>query len=51
MIQIGGAYATFGQQEGILVQKYRDRDGRRIAILFKSIGVSGRFDSPDLSAS
>ena len=29
------------------MQKYRDRNGRCIAILFKSIGVRGRFDSPD----
>ena len=27
--------------------KYRDRNGRCIAIIFKSIGVRGRFDSPD----
>ena len=27
--------------------KYRDRNGRCIAIFFKSIGVRGRFDSPD----
>ena len=37
MIQIGGVYATFCQEEGILL--YRDRNGRCIAILFKSIGV------------
>ena len=47
-IQIGGVYTTFCQKEGILLQKYRDRNGRCIAILFKSIGVRGRFDSPDL---
>ena len=47
VIQIGGAYTTFCQEEGILLQKYRDRNGRCIAILFKSIGVRGRFDSPD----
>ena len=47
MIQIGGAYTTFCQREGILLQKYRNRNGRCIAILFKSIGVRGRFDSPD----
>ena len=47
MIQIGGVYSTFCQEEGILLQKYRDRNGRCSAILFKSIGVRGRFDSPD----
>ena len=31
----------------MLLQKYRDRNGRCIAILFKSIGVRGRFDSPE----
>ena len=45
MIQIGGVYTTFSQEEGILLQKYRDRNGRCIAILFKTIGVRGRFDS------
>ena len=45
VIQIGGVYTTFCQKEGILLQKYHDRNGRRIAILFKSIGVRGRFDS------
>ena len=48
MIQIGGVYTTFCQEVGILLQKYRDRNGRCIAILFKSIGVRGRFDSPEL---
>ena len=48
MIQIGGVYTTFCHDEGILLQKYRDRNGRCIAILFKSIGVRGRLDSPDL---
>ena len=43
-----GVYTTFCQEEGILLQKYRDRNGRCIAILFKSIGVWGRFDSPDV---
>ena len=47
MIQIGGAYTTFCQEEGKLLQKYRDRNGRCIAILFKSIRVRGRFDSPE----
>ena len=40
-------YTTFCQEKGILLQKYRDRNGRCIAILFKSIGVRGRCDSPD----
>ena len=31
------------------MQKYRERNGRRIAIRFKSIGVRGRFDSPGLN--
>ena len=48
VIQIGGVYTTFCQEEGILLQKYRDRNGRCIAILFKSIGVRGRCDSPDI---
>ena len=38
VIQIGGVYPTFCREEGILLQKYRDRNGRCIAILFKSIG-------------
>ena len=45
--KVGGVYTTFCKEEGILLQKYRDRNGRCIAILFKSIGVRGRFDSPD----
>ena len=47
MIQIGDVYTTFCQAEGILLQKYRDRNGRCIAILFKNIGVRGRCDSPE----
>ena len=43
----GGVKTTFYQGEGILLQKCRYRSGRCIAILFKSIGVRGRFDSPD----
>ena len=27
MTQIGGVYTTFCQEEGILLQKYRDRNG------------------------
>ena len=42
MIHIGGVYTTFCQEEGILLQKHRDRNGKCIAILFKSIGVRGR---------
>ena len=45
VIQIG-VYTTFCQEEGILLQKYRDRYGRCIAILFTSIRVRGRLDSP-----
>ena len=48
VIQIGGVFTNFCQKECILLQKYRDRNGRRIAILFKSIRVRGRFDSPEL---
>ena len=48
VIQIGGVYTTFCQEEGILLQKYHDKNGRCIAILFKSIGVRGRFDSPEI---
>ena len=47
-IQIGAVHTTLCQEEGILLQKYRDRTGRCIAILFKSIGVRGRFHSPDI---
>ena len=47
VIQIDGVYTTFCQKEGILLQKYRDRNGRCIAILFRSIRVRGRFDSSD----
>ena len=47
MIQIGGVCTTFCQEEGMLSQKHRDRDGRFTAILFKGIGVRARFDSPD----
>ena len=47
MIQIGGVYTHFCQKEGILLQKYRNRNGRCIAILFKRIGVRGRFDRAD----
>ena len=42
-LQIGGVQTIFCQEEGILLQKYRDRNGRCIAILFKSIKVGGRF--------
>ena len=49
MIQIGGVYTTFCQKEGILLQKHRDKNGRCTAIHFKSIGVRGRFDSPETS--
>ena len=47
MIQIGGVYTTFCEEEGVLLQKYHDRNGRCIAILFKSIGVRGRFHSAE----
>ena len=38
MIQIGVVYTTLCQREGILLQKYHDRNGRYIAILFKVLG-------------
>ena len=40
VIQIGGVciYATFCQEEGILLPKYCDGNGRCIVMLFKSIG-------------
>ena len=47
MIQTGGVYTTFCQEEGILVHKFCNRNGRCIAILSQSIKVGGRFDSPD----
>ena len=44
VMHIGGVCAAFCQEGGMLLQTYRDRNGRCIAILFKSIGVGGRFD-------
>ena len=44
-IEIGGVYTTFCQKEGILLQKYRDRNARFIPIPFRSIRVRGRFYS------
>ena len=46
-IQIGGVHTTFCQEGDMLLQTYRDRNGRCITILFKSIRVRGRFDSPE----
>ena len=37
----------FGQEEGILVQKYCNGNGRCIAMLSKVSGSGGRFDPPD----
>ena len=51
MIQIGGVYTASYQEEGVFLQKYRDRNGRCIRILFKSIWVRGRFDSPEITSS
>ena len=48
-IQIGGVLLhklLSAKRRAILLQKHRDRNGRCIAILFKRIGVRGRFDSP-----
>ena len=47
VIQIGGVYTTLCQEEGIVLQKYRARNGRCIAMLFRSIGVRGRFGPPE----
>ena len=50
MTQIGGdytLYTTLCQDEGILLQKYRNKNGRCAVILSKSIGVRDRFDAPD----
>ena len=47
VIQIGGVYTDFCQEERILLPRYRDRNGRCIAIPFNSIGVRGPFDSPE----
>ena len=49
MIQIGGVYTTLCQEKGIFLQKYRDKNGRCIATLFKSIGVRGQCDFPGFS--
>ena len=52
VIQIGDAYTSFCQDGDIVLQKYRDRKwggGGSSAILLKSIGVRGRFDSPEFS--
>ena len=43
VIQIGGVYTAFCQEEGIHLHKYRDRIGRCIAILANTIGVGSRF--------
>ena len=47
VIQIGGVYTTFCQEEGILLHKYRDRNGRCIAMFFKCIEVRGQCGSPE----
>ena len=47
VIQIGFVYTTFCQAKGILLQTYRNRNGRCLVILFKSIGVRGQCGSPD----
>ena len=49
VIQICGVYATFCQDEGILLQKYRDRNGSCIAILFRSIGSGVDVTLPNIS--
>ena len=50
VMQICGAYCTFCQEEGIFLQKYRNRNGRCIAILFESIRVRGLCDSCERSS-
>ena len=45
VIQVGGVYTTFFQVLGILCKNIAIEMGR-VSILFKSIGVRGRFDSP-----
>ena len=47
MIQIGGVYTTFCQEREHTLAKVCVRNGRCIAILFKSIKVRGRCDSPE----
>ena len=50
MIQIGGVYTTFCQEEGIFLQKSIAIEmGGVSRFLFKSIRVGGRFDSPEKS--
>ena len=46
-MQIGGVSTTFCHEEGMLLQKHRDRNGTCNAVLCRSIGVWGRFDSTD----
>ena len=48
-MQMGGVYIASNQEEGILLQKYHNRNGRRTARLFTIIGVRGRCDSPECS--
>ena len=43
----GGVDATFSQEEGILLRKYRNRNGKCVTLLLKCIGVRGQFDSPE----
>ena len=46
MIQVGGAYAAFCQDEGILLQKYRDRNGRCVlGLLYKALPLKPRIFS------
>ena len=43
MIQIGGVYTTFCQEEGLRLQKYRDRNGRMggVSRYFSKVSGSG----------
>ena len=38
MIRIGGVFTAFCQEKGILLQHYRDRNGRCTAILSRASG-------------
>ena len=40
MIEIGGVYTTFCQEEGMLLQKYRDRNGG-VPRYFSKVSGSG----------
>ena len=39
---------TSNRKEGIFLQEHRNRDGRRVVMLFKSITARGQCNSPEL---